>query len=402
MHKILVVLTGGTICSAYEGDVKHLSDTAGLILCDNFQKSNSTFAGKVKLVPTKNFGIFSENMTVNKWNELLSFFRHSPAFSSTAFVHGCIIKKPDNFDEEQVYDGIIILHGTDSLAYSAALFSFLLQGLGVPVFLVSSNDAPASPKANGNDNFRTAVECICSGILPNVYVSYRNISDGQMYLHLASRLTQCPNYSEDFQSVGMVKLTAWNKVKIPFFFGNTFSQTNTVPSLFDDFELSDCVLRIEPYVGLNYAHLNLSGVKAILHGTYHSGTVCAEQTEDNPNYSEHSILSLIDRCNGQKIYIAPSKLEGKIYDTVPIVANHKPENNPVRFVYGMTNEMLYAKLLIAYSLNLPDPDSFIDTECSGEYFYKNRTADVKQPFWYRMSLKVLRFNQARKKMRKHF
>ena len=36
------------------------------------------------------------------------------------------------------YDGFVILHGTDTMAYTASALSFMLQGLGKPVVLTGS------------------------------------------------------------------------------------------------------------------------------------------------------------------------------------------------------------------------------------------------------------------------
>ena len=72
------------------------------------------------------------------------------------------------------YDGIIVLHGTDTLAYTAALLSFAFAKIPVPIFIVSGNRPPHDKLSNANANFTTAVELIWSGIAPNVYVTYRN------------------------------------------------------------------------------------------------------------------------------------------------------------------------------------------------------------------------------------
>ena len=49
----------------------------------------------------------------------------------------------------------------------------LLADTKIPVFFVSSNERLESSRSNGDANFRYAVECICRGIEPNVYVTYK-------------------------------------------------------------------------------------------------------------------------------------------------------------------------------------------------------------------------------------
>ena len=374
--RILVVLVGGTICSKFSGNVKTNSDETGLILEKSFQDSYSPFADAVEFRLTEHYGIFSENMTVSKWNRLLQAFRSIPEIVCTAQKYGNYpsLKERENPppDANNLCDGIIIAHGTDSLAYSAALFSILLREMGVPVFLVSSNEALSADCANGTDNFIAAVECICMGIKPNVYVTYKNPSDNRMYLHYASRLKQCANYQADFSSVGMVDISDLSPENAFRLFGKLprahfdlicrdNEQNVLIIDLFRDWQLTASVLLLEPYVGLNYDFFDLERVDAVLHGTYHSGTVCSESAFRD-DYSA-SVLHLLDRCQNTTVYIAPADLSGNIYETSANIL--KACRGNVYFVNGFTKEMLYAKLLVAYSY---EPlQKHIHRFLSGEY-----------------------------------
>ena len=193
MKNILLILVGGTICTALNDEgMLSVSGEAGALLKSNFEKSGSPYAYKVQIDLTENLFILSENMTVEKWNLMADTYRA--------------------FTQKKKYDGIIFAHGTDTLAFSASLFSMWLCGTDIPVFFVSANERLTSPRSNGNDNFRCAVECICRGIRPDVYAVYKNLSDGRMYLHLASRLEQCRNYSEDFTSFGAIDISDIKKM----------------------------------------------------------------------------------------------------------------------------------------------------------------------------------------------
>jgi L-asparaginase/Glu-tRNA(Gln) amidotransferase subunit D len=188
MKNILLVLVGGTICTALtEHGTLSVSSNAGTKLVQGFMASDSPYKEQVNITTSENLGILSENMTVDKWNLILKTYKKAVS--------------------EKEYDGVIFAHGTDTLAYSASLFSMLLADTKIPVFFASSNARLDTSTANGNENFRCAVECICRDLAPNVYVLYKNISDGRMYLHLGSRLEQCKNYSEDFFSNGAIDIT---------------------------------------------------------------------------------------------------------------------------------------------------------------------------------------------------
>lgn len=347
MKRILLVLTGGTICTTVnKKGVRAIHRQAASLLQQGFMESDSVYRNEVTFDTTENFGILSENMTPDQWNRLLAYFRKV------------------NFGEG--YHGIIIAHGTDTLAYSASVLSLLFAGKNIPVFLVSSALPLTHEEANGHIHFRTAVECICKDIAPRVYVPYRN-QNGKLFLHLASRLEQCKNYSDDFYSAG-----GWNVTKgIP---QKAKKQLAELPNRsccdpMGGWQFEKGVLSLTPYVGLDYSRVDLTGLAGVLHGTYHSGTACVG-TEDS--YNEFSVRTLIDRCHekGIPLFFSPAKGEGEVYETVPKLFNHK--KNAVTFVYGCTFEMTYAKLMLACSLGLNEQETktFLQTDFAGEFFVK--------------------------------
>lgn len=345
MKEILLILVGGTICTKLnENKTLTVSDKAGLWLTENFYNKNPEYKELVHFSLSENLLILSENMTVEKWN--------------------LIIKTYQEEIKNKKFDGVIFAHGTDTLAYSASLFSMLLSGTDIPVFFVSSNARIESERANGNENFRCATECIYKGIEPNVYVAYKNISDNEMYIHLGSRIKQCENYSEDFFSKGMLK---YNEKIIEDVNKQFPSEKRKAMINIEDVTLKEQVLMISPYVGINYDAYNYGNFKAVLHGSFHSGTACTEKNTYSEGYGRNSILYMIDKCEelGVDIYLSPATLNGEIYETVDIIRNHTEKT---KFMYGCTTEVSYAKLLIAYSAfdNQKDIERFIDEELNFE------------------------------------
>ena len=61
----------------------------------------------------------------------------------------------DNYD---VYDGFVVLHGTDTMAYSASALSFMLENLGKPVIFTGSQLPIGLPRPDGRENLISAVE----------------------------------------------------------------------------------------------------------------------------------------------------------------------------------------------------------------------------------------------------
>jgi L-asparaginase len=280
----------------------------------------------------------SENMTVNKWNILLDELRKV---------------------ESNKYNRVIILHGTDTLAYTASLLSLVMSEKNLTVCLVSSHSPVDCEGTNANINFRTAVELIMNGIKPNVYAVYQN-SDGRTYLHYGAHLLQCRNYSDDFESrTAMTVEDPENAVLT----GKAF-QTNTMYIRHFQ-ELSPCVLNIQPYVGLCYDAFSLDGIHAVVHGTFHSESVCVERKEGEGAYSSHSLLSLLDRCRnaGIPVFLAPcGRLAYQYESTGDALANG------ASCISGTTFEMAYVKTLVGCALGFRGEklDEFVSSAVNWE------------------------------------
>ncbi len=340
--KILIILTGGTICSHENTEGERFSDVneAQYKIVSNFRNSNSPYK-ETEFNSLMPLDILSENMTIKAWNTLLDVFREN------------------SFEE---YKGIIILHGTDTLAYTSSLLSIMLTHLTLPVILVSSQLPLDEKETNGNQNFKAATEIIMNGIEPNVYAVYRN-SDGEIYLHYGSRLLQCENYSNDFFSTDAVKITEKENA---CFKGTEFKTKNNYLKALS--KLSPCVLNIEPYVGIDYNNYNLENISAVVHGTYHSETVCVERRGGEGNFSGFSVLSLAERCRKAdvELFLAPCNENSYAYESTGDALR-----NGILPISGMTREMSYVKTLIGCSLKLKGRElsDFINSDVNREIIY---------------------------------
>ena len=61
----------------------------------------------------------------------------------------------DNYDR---FDGFVVLHGTDTMAYTASALSFMLENLGKPVILTGSQLPIGMLRTDGKENLITAIE----------------------------------------------------------------------------------------------------------------------------------------------------------------------------------------------------------------------------------------------------
>ena len=75
------------------------------------------------------------------------------------------------FELRQGYDGIVVSHGTDTMAYSASAVTFMLPNIDVPVVFTGSQLPLADILSDGPDNLRTAFAMAASGV-PGVFLAF--------------------------------------------------------------------------------------------------------------------------------------------------------------------------------------------------------------------------------------
>jgi L-asparaginase len=101
------------------------------------------------------------------------------------------------------YDGFVILHGTDTMAYTASALSFMLQGLAKPVILTGSQLPMGKLRTDGKENLLTAIEIAAARdengpIVPEVaiYFEYKLYRGNRCHKHSASHFNAyaSPNY----------------------------------------------------------------------------------------------------------------------------------------------------------------------------------------------------------------
>jgi L-asparaginase len=70
-------------------------------------------------------------------------------------------------------DGVVITHGTDTMAYTASALSFMLAGIGKPVILTGSQLPLANPLTDARSNLLHAIAACMQGV-SGVYVSFHD------------------------------------------------------------------------------------------------------------------------------------------------------------------------------------------------------------------------------------
>jgi len=152
---LLIIYTGGTI-----GMVK--DPATGALQPYHFDDI-------YKLMPVlKNFDYKLQSVS---FNPLIDSSNVTPSF----WVKLATVIE-DNYEK---YDGFIVLHGTDTMSYSASMLSFMLENLGKPVIFTGSQLPMGVIRSDGRDNFINAIEIAAARVgefpmVPEVAIYFEN------------------------------------------------------------------------------------------------------------------------------------------------------------------------------------------------------------------------------------
>ncbi len=133
-RKVLIIYTGGTIGMAIDPETNSLVSFDFSLIEEKVPeiKRFDFYVDSTSFQPI----IDSSDMNPDVWVKL-----------------GTIIE--DNYHR---YDGFVVLHGTDTMAYTASAMSFMLQNLGKPVVFTGSQLPLSTIRTDGKENLITALD----------------------------------------------------------------------------------------------------------------------------------------------------------------------------------------------------------------------------------------------------
>ncbi len=174
LPKAVILSTGGTIASRVDyrtGAVRSAlsaSDLYGVV-----PELSDIARVETEIV----FSIYSENLTQQHWSQL----------SRTVAHH-----------IEQGVDGIVIAHGTDTMAYTAAALSFALQNLPVPVILVGAQRSSDRPSSDAATNLIGAVLAATRAPFAEIGLAmHETLSDKLIVVNRGTRVRKCHTSRRD-------------------------------------------------------------------------------------------------------------------------------------------------------------------------------------------------------------
>ena len=134
------------------------------------------------LTPFNFSQILEEVPELNKFAYKIDTFTFDPLIDSSDVEPSLWVSLAGLIEEKyDVYDGFVILHGTDTMAYSASALSFMIEGLTKPVIFTGSQLPIGMPRTDGKENLISSVEIAAAkdenghAIVPEVCICFDNI-----------------------------------------------------------------------------------------------------------------------------------------------------------------------------------------------------------------------------------
>jgi glutamyl-tRNA(Gln) amidotransferase subunit D len=244
LPKAVILSTGGTIASRVDyrtGAVRSAlsaSDLYGVV-----PELSDIARVKTEIV----FSLYSENLTQKHWTQL----------AQTIASHIA-----------QGADGIVIAHGTDTMAYTAAALSFALQNLPVPVILVGAQRSSDRPSSDAATNLIAAVQAATRGPFAEVGLAmHETLSDTAIAVNRGTKVRKCHTSRRDtFKPVNATPIARVESNEV-IMLADDYQKRDAAKKLVLKPQFSEAVALVKFYPGLDPAVIDWHverGCKGIL------------------------------------------------------------------------------------------------------------------------------------------
>jgi L-asparaginase len=249
MKKILIIYTGGTIGMN--------RDQAGTLKPFDFGKINEHVPELKRLNCTIHHFVFEH---------LIDSSNVKPAFwMQLAKTIGKFYSK---------YDGFVILHGTDTMAYSASALSYMLENLKKPVIFTGSQLPMGEIRTDARRNIITSVE-IASGeeLVPEVCIYFNN------QLFRGNRTEKFT--ASKFDAFHSLNYPALAEVGVSIQYNDAYIAKPSRKKIIINSKLDPHIGLVRIFPGITETWLNhfltVPGLKAVVLETYGSGNAPSEK-----------------------------------------------------------------------------------------------------------------------------
>lgn len=250
---ILIIYTGGTI-----GMVR--DEVTGL------------------LKPVDLDSLYENIPVLEKFDCSLEFRSFDPLLDSSNINPEHWKKIADIIEEDyERFDGFVVLHGSDTMAYTASALSFMLENLNKPVILTGSQLPLGMIRTDGRENFVTAIEIAAAKeedtpLVPEVAVFFEN-----MLLRGNRTVKYNAEHFEAFRSENYPPLAEVG-VNIRFNYDDIMKPNFRKLKVHRSLETNIAILRLFPGLSETVVRsvTDTPGLKGIILGSYGTGNAMAE------------------------------------------------------------------------------------------------------------------------------
>ncbi len=127
------------------------------------------------LAPVDFAEIEAEVPELSKFDVVLESYTFSPIIDSSNVVPEDWLKLAQIIEQKyDAYDGFVVLHGTDTMSYTASALSFIFENLAKPVVFTGSQIPIGVLRTDGKENLISAIEIAAAGIVCEVTIFFQN------------------------------------------------------------------------------------------------------------------------------------------------------------------------------------------------------------------------------------
>lgn len=238
-----------------------------------------------------------------------------------------------NSIDTALYSGVILTHGSDTLAYTSALLGMYFRHFDIPLFIIASNKPIGEKGSNGLFNFTSAVGLIKEGKYKGVFTLYERVM-------LPTRVIPADTCRDRF---GVYGYDGFNDFSVFSGVSENMLSRPRERIFHNDVKFEKRVLFIEGYPAMDFGcFVPNEDTAAVLYSPYHSATACTDVSEGK----SYALTEFIKRCITKNImvYICGLKRKVPIYSTVAEII--KAGSIPI---YTTSAVAAYMKLLLAYN-----------------------------------------------------